>query len=69
VLTAALVFAVIHIRTHAVAYDPMNEPPRPRGTFADVHGKMYFPPATVLLILCIVAVGGFVAFNVVRGRW
>jgi ABC-type antimicrobial peptide transport system permease subunit len=69
VLTAALVFAVIPIRTHAVVYDPLNEPPPERGSFGDVLGNMYLTPGTVLLILCIVAVASFVAFKVVRGHW
>ena len=68
VLTAALVFAVIPIRTHAVAYDPMTEQPPHRDTFRDVLSNMYFTPGTVLLILCIVAVASFVALKVVRGH-
>ena len=68
-LTAALVFAVIPIRTHAVIYDPMNESPPERGSFGDILSNMYLTPGTVLLILCIVALASFVAFKVVRGHW
>jgi uncharacterized membrane protein len=68
-LTAALVFAVIPIRTHAVVYDPMDEPPPARGSFGDVLGNMYLTPGTALLILVIVAVASFVAFKVLRGHW
>ena len=69
VLTAALVVALIPIRTHAIAYDPMSEPPPERGSLADVFSNMYLTPGTVLLILCIVAVAGFVASKIVRGHW
>jgi hypothetical protein len=69
VLTAALIFAVIPIRTHAVVYNPINEPPLQRGSFGDLLSNMYFTQSTVLLILCIVAVAGFVAFKVLRGHW
>lgn len=69
VLTAALVFAVIPIRTHAVAYDPMNDPPPERASFGNVLGDMYLTPGTAILIALILAVAGFVAFRVVRGHW
>jgi len=69
VLTSALVFAVIPIRTHSVAYDPLSEPPPSFGSFADMLANMYLTPGTVLLILCIVAGASFVAFKVVRRQW
>ncbi len=68
-LTAALVFAVIPIRTHAVAYDPVNEPAPERASFGSMLSNRYFTPGTVLLMLCIVAVASFVAFKVVRRQW
>jgi uncharacterized membrane protein len=69
VLTAALVFAVIPIRTHAVVYDPMNEPPPVRSSFGQMLGNMYLTPVTALLVLLILAVATFVAFKVLRGHW
>lgn len=69
VLTAALVFAVIPVRTHAVVYELMNEPPAERGSCGDVLSNMYLTPGTLLLILCIVAVASFVALKVLRGHW
>ena len=69
VLTAALVFAVIPIRTRAVIYDPVNGPPPERPTFGDLLSNMYLTPATVLLILFILGVASFVAFKVFRGHW
>lgn len=69
VVAAALVLASIPVRTHAVAYDPMVEPPPERGSFGAMLSNMYLTPGTVLLILCIVAVASIVAFKVVRRRW
>lgn len=69
VLTAALVFAVIPIRTHAVVYDPVNEPPPEGVSFGAMLGNMYFTPGTVLLIVFILTAAGVVAHQVVRGRW
>lgn len=69
VLTAALVFAVIPIRTRAVLYDPMTEPPPESPSFSDLLSNMYLTPGTVLLILFILGVAGFIAFKVVRGQW
>lgn len=69
VLTAALVFAVIPIRTHAVAYDPLSEQPPLGGPIADILAALYLTPGTVLLILCIGAGASFVALKVVRRQW
>ena len=69
VLTAALVFSVIPIRTRPVAYDPLNEPPPGRGTFGDLLGNMHLTPFTGLLILAILGAASFVAFKVLRGQW
>ncbi len=69
VLTAVLVFAVIPIRTRAVIYDPVNEPPPERPSFGDLLSNMYLTPSTLLLIVFILAVASFVAFKVVRGHW
>lgn len=68
VLTATLVLVVIPIRTHAVVYDPMKEPPPPP-SFGKLLSAMYFTPGTVLLILFIFAGASFVALKVVRGHW
>jgi len=69
VLTVALVFVVIPIRTHAVAYHPSMEPPPGRGSFGDMLGDMYLTPGTMLLILCIIGLASLVGFKVVRRQW
>lgn len=69
VLTAVLIYAVIPIRTRAVIYDPVNEPPPAPVSFGDTLGAMYLTPGTAVLILLILAVAGFVAFKVLRGHW
>ncbi len=68
VLTAVLVFAVIPVRTQALGYDPMNEPPPERGSFLDMLASMYLTPGSVLLIVLILAAAGLLAFNIVRGN-
>lgn len=69
VLTAVLVFAVIPIRTRAIVYAPMNEPPPEPPSFGDLLSNMYLTPGTVLLIVFILAVASFVALKIVRGHW
>lgn len=69
VLTAVLVFVVIPIRTHAVIYDPMTEPPLTSPSFGEMLGNMYLTPNAALLILIILTMAGFIAFKIVRGRW
>jgi hypothetical protein len=69
VLTATLVLAVIPIRTRAVAYDLINEPPPQRPSFGKLLSAMYLTPGTVLRILFILAAASFVAFKVVRSHW
>ena len=68
-LTATLVFVVIPIRTHAVVYDPVNDPPPEPPSLGDFLGALYLTPGTVLVILLIVGVASFVAFKVVRRHW
>lgn len=65
VVTAALVFVIIPIRTHAVKYDPLNPPPRP--TLSQMIGNMYLTPSSALLIVLILAVAVIVALRVIRG--
>ncbi len=69
VLTAALVFSVIPIRTHAILYDPVNDAPPSRTSLSDMLGDMYLTSGTIVLIVSILAVAGYVAFKVVRGHW
>ena len=69
ILTAMLVLSVIPIQTHAVLYDPAQEPPPPRLTFWNLLGNMYLTPSTAVLILIILGLGAFVALKVIRGHW
>lgn len=69
VVTAALVFAVIPIRTHAIIYDPMNQAPPLPGSFGDMLENMYLTPGAALVILFVLAVASFMAFKVYRGHW
>jgi len=68
-VTAALIFAVMPIRTQAVVYDPVNEQPPSSVSFGDMLGNMYLTQGTALLILVILAVASFVAFKVLRRHW
>jgi hypothetical protein len=68
-LAAALVFAVVPIRTHALLYDVTTDAPSGHPSFANTIGIMYLTPGTVLTILCIVAVTGYAAYKVARGHW
>ncbi len=69
VLTAALVLAVIPIRTHAVLDDPTSNLPHPRASVGDMLSNMYLTPATGIIIMLILAFAAFVALKVVRGHW
>ena len=69
VLTTALVFAAIPIRTHGVMFDPLLDPSPPRWSWDGALGDMYLTPTTVLLIIVILAVAGFVAAKVLRREW
>ncbi|MFN3388582.1 MAG: hypothetical protein ACK40O_06580 [Allosphingosinicella sp.] len=69
VLAASLVFAVIPIRTHAIVFDPATVSAPKALSLADTVGNMYLTPGTVLLIVFILAVAGFVALKVLRGHW
>ncbi|WP_428685590.1 hypothetical protein [Sphingopyxis sp.] len=68
-LTAALIFSVIPIRTHAVLHDPVNDPPPSWASLGDLLGSMYITTGTAVLIAGILAVAGYVAFKVARGHW
>ena len=67
VLTAALIFAVIPIRTHAVLYDPSKPPQRP--SISDILSNMYLTPMAGLLIGLILVIAALVTVKVVRGDW
>jgi hypothetical protein len=66
-VTSALAVAVIPMRTHAVKYDPYNEPPPETWSFSGIFDSIYFTPTTVALIVGILAVAAAVAFYIVRG--
>jgi hypothetical protein len=69
IVTALLVVSVIPIRTHAVAYDPMHDPPPSRPSLLDILGSMYLTPGRAVLILVILGIASFVAMKVIRGQW
>jgi hypothetical protein len=69
VVTAVLIVSVIPFRTHAVAYDPMKDPPPPRPSFLSMFANMYLTPGTAVAILVILGLAGFVAMKVIRGHW
>ena len=68
-LAAVLIFAIIPIQTHAIAYEPMNEPAPARGSLSDMINNMHLTPDSVLLILFILAIACFVTLKVARGQW
>ena len=68
-VTAVLVVAVIPIRTHAVGYDPMTEPPPQRPSLLSLIGRMYLTPGSAIIIFLVLALACFVAMRVIRGQW
>jgi hypothetical protein len=68
-VTAVLVVLVIPIRTHALQYDPMKDPPPQRPSLSSMFENMYMTPASAVLILVILSLAGFVALKVFRGHW
>lgn len=66
VVSAALIFCVIPIRTHAVLIDPTKPPPATRESLWSLVSNMYLTSGTVALIGAIIAVTGYIAFRIVR---
>ncbi len=65
-ITAALIFCIIPIRTHAVLFDP-NKPTEPaRWTLSAMIANMYLTPGTVAIICMLLALAAYVAFRIVR---
>ena len=69
VVTAVLVLLVIPIRTHARAYDPMNDQPPASPSLSDLLRHMYVTPGSAVVILVILGLAAFVAMKVVRREW
>lgn len=69
-ITAVLVFSVIPIRTQAIMYDPLREPPPTRDfSISGTIANMYLTPATPILVGVIVAASAFAALKIIRGDW
>lgn len=68
-LTAAFVVSVIPFRTHAILFDPVNDPPPRRVSLRDMFGSMYITTGTVALIVGILAVAAYVGFKIARRHW
>lgn len=66
VLTAALIFVVIPIRTHAVWYDPASPPSPQRWNLTNVIANMYVTPGTLAVIAIILAGAAAIAFRIIR---
>jgi len=62
-ITAALIFCIIPIRTHAVLFDPAKPP---KWTLSGIIANMYLTPATVWMICVLLALAAYVAFRIVR---
>lgn len=64
--TAALIFCVIPIRTHAIPIDPANPPPPTKWTLSSVISHMYLTPGTIGLICVLLAVAGYIGYRIIR---
>jgi len=62
-ITAALIFCIIPIRTHAVLFDPAKPP---KWTLSGIIANMYLTPGTVAIICMLLALAACVAFRIVR---
>lgn len=69
-LTAVLVFSVIPVRTHAIMYDPVTEPPPTRDfSISGIIANMHMTPLTLTLIAVILAASAVAALKITRGDW
>ncbi len=66
-VTLVIAFAVIPMRTHAVAYDP--DANQSGWSLSSMVGAMFLTPGTVAVLAIILAGSGFVAFQIIRGNW
>jgi hypothetical protein len=64
VSTAALIFCIIPIRTHAVLIDPAKPPAK--WTPSSMIANMYLTPGTVGMMCILLAVAAYIAFRIVR---
>jgi len=62
-ITTAVVFIIIPIRTHAVLFDPAKPP---KWTLSGMIANMYLTPGTAAIISMVLALAGYVAFKIVR---
>lgn len=62
--TAALIFSIIPMRTHAVLFDPANPPPNP--TLWTMVSSMYLTWGTLALIIVIVGAAAAIGIWIVR---
>jgi hypothetical protein len=65
-LTAVLVVAVIPLRTHAVGYDPLKDPPPQQPSLLGIFRSMYLTPVSAVLILLILVLAGFGAVEALQ---
>ena len=65
-VTIVLAVSVIAIRTHAVTYDPYNEPSPQTWSVGSLLENMYFTPTTFVLVAGILVTAAAVAFWIVR---
>lgn len=66
IVTAAVIFCVIPIRTHAVLIDPEHPPPAFKLTLLFIVSNMYFTPATLALIGVLLSMATYIGFRIVR---
>jgi len=62
-ITTAVVFIIIPIRTHAVLFDPAKPP---KWTLSGMIANMYLTPGRAAIISMVLALAGYVAFKIVR---
>ena len=62
-ITTAVVFIIIPIRTHAVLFDPAKPP---KWMLSGMIANMYLTPATVAMMCVLLALAAYVAFRIVR---
>ena len=63
-ITAALIFCIIPIQTHAVLINPTKPPAK--WTLSSMIANMYLTPGTVGMICILLAVAAYIAFRIVR---
>ena len=64
VITAALIFCIIPIRTHAVLIDPAQLPPK--WTLSSMIANMYLTPGAVGMMCILLAIAAYIALRIVR---